>query len=310
MSGISSSTTTNQAMQRNPAITHDCPQCPSPHVNPRGSRVLRLLAQLPSELHSIVVQGMIVPQRPCLDHIFGSCLDSWGCPNGSHMDLRDLREAIVPCPRLTSLSTFFYDEGHKLFFEHHSYQFPVRATRSDLQKVDIIGQEHRDFLATRLLNFVDRPDCVGLGSKTFKIHGKNRLFGDVDSYRHLIQHLVFTASLVDDSMKYRPDWDWPLKVDWQRLPRLKTLVLDLRYYSFSPRYLGGVLTQEDYDSRIATGVKGMQILKLKRLVIYGVCSGAFHNDQYHQRRMRSLFETALDIRGTLEFRDSASIANW
>lgn len=317
MSGIPSSSGTIQPNGRNPAITHDCPQCPSPHARPRGSRALWLLAQLPSELHSKVVERMIVPQRPCLEHIFGSCLDTWGCPNGSHMDVQDLRMVIVPCPRLTSLSTFFYDEGHKMFFANHTFVFENRCVKLDPrmraaideEEREVIRQEYRDCHATRLLDFIDRPDWVGTGSKSFQTDGRNRLFGDVDSYRYSIQHLVLTAALPGDATRYRRDWDWPLKVDWEKLPRLKTLVLDLRYYSFSPRIRHRV-TQSDYDLAIEDGARRMKCLKLKRLVICGACSGPFHGVQRHQGRMKSLFETAVDVDGALEFRDLAIRGDW
>lgn len=312
--------------ERSFSIHHECPQCPSPDRNLQCSRQLWSLAQLPDELHSKVVEKMIVPQRPCLDHIFGTCMDPWSCPNGSHWDLRDLRRTIVPCSALTSLNTFIHDEGHKLFFQNHIFvfngyievylhlfpsptRFPLVVTREDVERMELKGQELRDRYATRLLDFVDRPDWVGKGSKKFQINSQDQEFGDIDSYRHTIQHLVFTAGSAERSMKYRPGWDWPLKVDWTKLPRLKTLFLDLKYYSFSPRY-PNLLTQEELDSKLEKGAKSMECLKLQRLVIYGVCSGAFYEDQTHRERMTSLFETALNVHGTLEFRDTATAADW
>ena len=54
----------------------------------------------------------------------------------------------------------------------------------------------------------------------------------------------------------------------------------------------------------------MKCLKLKRLVICGACSGPFHGVQRHQGRMKSLFETAVDVDGALEFRDLAIRGDW
>ncbi|KAH7330330.1 hypothetical protein BKA65DRAFT_480478 [Rhexocercosporidium sp. MPI-PUGE-AT-0058] len=289
-------------------VPHSCPQCPSPHKDPQNSNLIELLLLLPDELHSEVVKRMIVPQRPCLENIFGHCLDHWTCPKGSHIDVCEHKRTVIPCPALTRLNTFIHDEGHMMFFRNHTFVFESQPLVIPLQiwrtlvpgqtpvlvplprKVfkkfeEKYGVEFRDVQANRLLDFVDQPDRVDAGREIPQPQ-------DVNDYRYEIRHIVFTSGNVQNSAQIRPDWDWPLKVDWKKFTKLETLVLDLQHYSFSPR-ISGLLSENEYNRRIMRGAKAMSCLNLKRLVIYHLCSGIFWHWPEHQLKMRLLFQKAL-----------------
>lgn len=134
-------------------------------------------------------------------------------------------------------------------------------------------------------------------------------FDYVNHYRQGIRHIVFVTEHSEDANEYQFDWDWQLKVKWDTLPKLETLVLDLRQYSSSPRW-PIQMTAEVYDTKIKAGARAIECLNLKLLVIYGLCSGDFFENKQHQARMQSLFERALHKYGKLVFKDSGPPLAW
>ncbi|KAL2067273.1 hypothetical protein VTL71DRAFT_1697 [Oculimacula yallundae] len=296
-------------------INHSCPQCPQ-RVPDTGISMFLILFndRLPPELRSMVVSYLLVPPKPCLDHLFHTCLDQWGCQNGAHKPANEYQGVMVPCPVITSLDSFFHLDGYWQFFRNHTFVF--EACSSDYHAVtarlhalgpvlrnlwteiltngQVRGQGHRNIYATRLLEFLDRPDWVGKGSRAFRTPDRILRFQHTDTHRRNIRHMVFMADLEPGELgkQYLCDWDWMLKINWSTLPILETLVLDLRSYSFGLRR-NIIITQEEYDSKIRVGARAMECLNLNLLVIRGLCSGIFWQKPGRQRQMESLFEKAL-----------------
>lgn len=163
---------------------HKRPQCPNRYMDAEFSYLFWRLSQLPSELFSQVLEELLIPPQPCLDHLFGTCSDPWGCTKGSHLDIFQYREKVIPWDAITSLSPLFHYEGYKKFFQKHTFVFqagacedgrgrvripswPVHATPQFQElweetsgEVERLFQKHRDHLATRYLEFVDYPECT------------------------------------------------------------------------------------------------------------------------------------------------------
>ncbi|KAK6586252.1 hypothetical protein PZA11_001309 [Diplocarpon coronariae] len=118
--------------------------------------------------------------------------------------------------------------------------------------------------------------------------------------------VMIVAKMVVPERAY---WDWQLKVDWESLPNLKHLVLDLRTYSA----LSDAGALFEIDEILAAGARRMRGLNLKSLIIYGLCSSDLTRDVLgkHQQVIKSLFEGSLATDGTLELRDEeAPTSDW
>lgn len=139
----------------------------------------------------------------------------------------------------------------------------------------------RDPRATRLLDFVNNPDWTGTGSLHFE---SSRAYDHVDEYRHLIRHLALKIDLKWVKC-HLTDWAWPLKVDWKALPNLETLYLD-----FKARWGLAFYTGFDDQSgleKLTTGAKRMRCLKLKRLVLVGLCSHEYWGNEATSNWLRN-----------------------
>ncbi len=286
-----------------------------------------ILSRLPGELKSMVIACKIVPQRPCLNGLLDSCFDPWSCENGSHGT--NYTVANVPCPLVTSINSFYFDEANKQFFQNHTFVFESSGWTEvfDHHRLfDVVEEDEfrvleswashlRNSQATRLLDFVDHLEWRGKGSDKFNSTHCSTTYQYFDQYHFSIRHLVFAGKT---PWGFEPDWAWALNVDWQTLPHLKTLVLDLRSYSFR-EYLVREIASPIYEQIIESGAKRMECLNLKSQIIYGLCSEPvdeeFEDDkskkkEAHKRRMKSLFIKAVDVGGHLEFRDKEMIEPW
>ncbi|KAI6713306.1 hypothetical protein JHW43_004179 [Diplocarpon mali] len=306
--------------------THKCSQCPG--TKPQPSLLLPL--QIPDELKVMIVAKMVVPERACMKDLHGRCFDPWSCDQGSHRSIEaglDHATFNLPCPVITSMSPFIFEEGYKQFFRNHTFVFDcsanaemehldsaVRSTEpeknaKELDQIVSGFQTFRDAVAVRLLRFVDRPDdCDAKGSSQHRQDLDAAAYQCADKYRHEIKRIVFKSK---DGWRWahQIDWDWQLKVDWESLPNLKHLVLDLRTYSA----LSDAGALFEIDEILAAGARRMRGLNLKSLIIYGLCSSDLTRDVLgkHQQVIKSLFEGSLATDGTLELRDEeAPTSDW
>jgi hypothetical protein len=158
----------------------------------------------------------------------------------------------------------------------------------------------------------DRATRDGKGSKRFKGYVDNSSYTNIDEYRYVIRHLVLQVGDKSNLSEGRlqPTWAWALKVDWKTLPDLQTLVLDLMGYSYL-QLQSRPFPQELYDEQLEAGAKRMECLKLKSLIIYGLCSGPeYWGSKQHKRKMEELFQPALAQNGKLELRDEELFVAW
>ncbi|CZR60919.1 uncharacterized protein PAC_10815 [Phialocephala subalpina] len=173
-----------------------------------------------------------------------------------------------------------------------------------------VSARFRDSVAARLLKFADAYD-VSRMQNNWSIVYKTLLsnepqyhpslpIDETGRYRCEIQHLVIKVCILKRDAEFK-DWDWPLKVDWATLPNLKTLCLGLRPYS--QRKTSRPFERQRDNEKIARGARRMECLRLKSLIIYGLCSGLdLSLDEQHKQRMDKLFRNALDADGVTEFR--------
>jgi len=220
-------------------------------------------------------------------------------------------------------------EANKFFFRHNIFVFnqtggfqTSAGQRSIYQRaIDNVDngtemtmsdwQELRDPAATRLLDFIDRPDWKGKGSISFHHEYRgDRSYKVVDKYRYSIRHLVI-GLFHPWAWVIEPDWAWPLKIDWTTLPNLEFLQLDLTTYS--RRHVMKILLFEDevYEQVLEEGAKKLACLKLKKFVLVGLCSFAtYFEDAAHKRKMWEMFRPALRQGGELVFKDQAYVESW
>lgn len=256
---------------------------------------------LPPELQSLIGAEIVVDQPQCIKYVFSHCYNPWGCKDGSH-PFGTARPRVTPSSCYTSKCQLVHEEGYKAFFHSSVFIFEsylhstlppsaiILASMPPLTDNDAIrewlddlaygSRGDRDYLATRLLDFRDSPDWKGQGSPEFKryVERFDTSYEPVNKYRYTIRHLVFKMgenrlhTKFDYQSKYRPAWAWALMVDWKTLPDLQTLVLDLRGYSYQ-QLQDPAFPIEIYDEQLVVGAEGMKCLKLKSLIIYGLCSG-------------------------------------
>jgi len=211
--------------------------------------------------------------------------------------------------RITSVCRFFQDEGRKIFFKRKIFLFGQLLGCQVSKPADRESwSEYRDPTATRLLNFIDRPDWKNKGSESFiNRFGQDSSYTDVDTYRHLIQNLVLKSDF--KYMPFQSDWDWPLKVDWTTLPELRVLYLDLLPYS-RRAYCYDVEGEEIYNEKVVAGARRMGCLNLEKLVLVGLCSLVYWNNIVHKRMIEQLFKPALGVGGKIEYLDQQSNEMW
>lgn len=306
---------------------HHCSQCTSTNLPPTHSKLLEQVYRLPGELQLVLVNQLVVPQRVCLNDYFTECFNPWDCKEGSHQsrpsDKSHYPIPHLPCPSLSSLSIFALEDVYKQFFRNHTFVFDGLSEKSRRslppplnQVLSLAGagidetfhMKRLDYtIATRLLDFIDRPDWVGKGSLKFQKDHDVDTYRQVDKYRHQIQRIVFRGVTQEVwlNLDHEIDWSLPLRVNWKSLPRLKYLVLDLRLGSEMSCYR--LVSQEKLDkidAAIQAGAENLKGTKLKSLIIYGLCSGRrFREDPSYEPMMKSLFKEALDTDGKLELRE-------
>lgn len=100
------------------------------------------------------------------------------------------------------------------------------------------------------------------------------------------------------------DWDWPLKIAFrQTLPNLETLYLDFR----AGLKKGDTGTPGLFRSgKLFRGAERMRNMKLKKLVLVGLCSHEYRNEYWHDLAMK-LFKPALGEGGELLLLDEDHI---
>ncbi|KAE8453790.1 hypothetical protein EG329_009302 [Mollisiaceae sp. DMI_Dod_QoI] len=306
---------------------HKCSQC-SVHTHGLNKKSIdNLLHNLPFELKARIIWHAIVPQSPCIKHVFQQCHNPLSCKDGAHPDIVknkgvDFTWPHLPCPYLTNRDTLFRTEGHKAFFRSNVFVFNWDWTyeNTDYAYVNLplwMGKDQthmrfRDPIATGLLDFIDgqgwqawwrrRHEMILETSRQYPIDILRS--SEFDKCRYEIEHIVI-KDYQGGSASYSADWDWPLKVDWTTLPKLKTLCIDLQAYSRRHTRFDSAPELEQDDRDIADGAKRMECLQLKSLIIHGLCSWFLRNDDHHKQRMDKLFRKALDKNGVLEFQDEA-----
>lgn len=279
---------------------------------------------LPNEVKVVILDYLILQKAPCLNGIFGDCFDEWSCKEHHYqVDNPSYTLPVTLDPKLACLGRFFHD-ALMSFFKNNTFLFDSRGLRGNLlnQAIEtaltngnVLTEDDteafakfRDPRATRLLDFIDRPSWKGVGAETF---ADDESYKNVDNYRYRMQHIIFDLRYNIKLMSsYRPDWDWPLKIAYSTLPRLKTLVLDLRAYS--AQYLLSLpYTQEEFDHKIRSGAKLMSCLNLRTLTLVGLCSGPkFFGNADHKMRIQHLFKSAMHKDGEIVFKDWMYFLDW
>jgi hypothetical protein len=209
---------------------------------------------------------------------------------------------------------FFRDEGYKAFYRNNVFVFQsvggdklLHNGVLDHNMMYLCWEDVRDPCATRMLDFIDRPEWRNRGSMFFR-GGPEYNHGDL--YRHLIRNLVINANL-EWSWDIRLDWDWPLKVDWKTLPHLEFLQLDLRTYFRQHRLIHLWRTESDYNDALREGAKRMQCLNLKKLVLFGLCSFDRYSQKAAQKQQFEIsFRPAMRPGGKIEFLDQEFWVSW
>lgn len=117
----------------------------------------------------------------------------------------------------------------------------------------------------------------------------------LEKYRYLIKHLVLKSN--DELMKdHVEDWHWPLKVDFREtLPNLETLYLDFR--AGLRQRVRGTLQCLLRMEKLIMGYRSTSGMKLKKLVLVGLCSHLYGRGEHWERMTRILFEPALKVGG-------------
>lgn len=297
-------------------------ECPNPMI-PEGHDILHSFS---AELQRMVIARVIIPEQQCIQHVFGHCFMPWACTAGTHTMQDSSMAPVTPSTCYTSRCQLVYDEGHKLFFQNNLFIFKTRHSlyrdppsqdpdelREWFRSIAFASREDRDPRATRLLDFVDTPLFRGKGSLDFQTDVDDNSYDSVDKYRYTLRHLVLMVDsdeLDNKSLALRYTWNWGLNVDFKTLPHLKTLVLDLKGYSYR-QLQDPELPEELYTEQLEAGAKRMECLKLNSLIIYGLCSGPrYFGEKQHRRKMEKLFEPALGKYGKLQLRDEEHFVEW
>jgi hypothetical protein len=298
-------------------------KCPNPWII--ISEIHEFLHRLPGELQRLAIAETVVPQPQCIKHVFGHCYNPWECKAGTH-PFDSVMPAITPLTCYTSRCQLILEEGYKAFFRGNVFVFKSHHrmhlgpqhrdpawVREWFRSINFRSRNDRDPRATHRLDFFDLALWKGSGSPEFEEELDDGSYDRVNEHRYAIRHLVFTVGGEGTPvvpLHFQHSWAWALTVDWETLPNLKTLVLDLRGYSY--RQLQGPELPEDlYNEQLEGGAKRMQCLKLKSLIIYGLCSGPeYWGKVQHRREMEKLFQPALGNLGKLELRDEERFEDW
>lgn len=264
----------------------------------------------PIEVQIKIIEFMFLPQQLCPKHIFSLCFDIWSCPYGraAHPDHNDTQTIVTPNRQLSSVCHMFLHEGHKAFFTHHLFvfnQYLHHTERCSLKRENRrIETTHdvfryRDSRATRLLDFIDQPHWRGRGSFYFQ-HSNS--YSYVDRYRYQIRHLSLGLKC-DWWHFHKSDWDWSLKVDWQTLPSLETLYVDLRLFMVLRSMWRQEFGEDEGRQKLEDAARRMKCLNLKKLVFVGCSILENSVDEPHRSYMRTLFKSALANTGKIDFWD-------
>ncbi|CAG8977334.1 hypothetical protein HYALB_00009206 [Hymenoscyphus albidus] len=309
-----------------PTEDHQTPQDEEGSLNARANKELKV-SELPPELQLKILEELAVPPFPSLECLFEDFHEPWNCSACKDTEIDAYGWKLWPItldPRISTVCRSFYEEGHKMLYKHHTFVFHQRpeALRSFY---DIGGTALgiRDRLAVLLLNFIDINDFYAYrrnptlgtnraqGTQTsLSIHMPNSIDSRIPfkslqnpaEFRASVQHLVLVVHprvTQDMSPEESNDWDWPLKVDWTTLPKLKTLCLDLRGINNYRKFKGGGSCLR----RIKKGASRMKGLNLEKLVIVGLCTDEFYYKEAYKQRVRRIFSLALSKTGKLEFKD-------
>ena len=289
--------------------------------------------QAPSTPEIIAGDGQLSPRThgmyfnkrwmPCADFLLGDgCANSGVTCRFKHPSLEEFENTDMHIPGIEIQENFSKDVMHvylKEFFSNNIFKFgSLRGAEQNLlRKITMTitnrqtpnltnAQWHlfRDPLATRLLDLVDEPNWKNKGSRFFKQSVSTIDFRKADQYRYYISNICIK---LDDLYRAGqvPDWDWPLKIDWQSLPNLEYLQLDLRAYSEHPfMQINNYYKPEDYQKLLKQGAKAMRCLNLKRLTLIGLCSYSNWGKEEHERQMDALFRPAVRKGGIIVFLDA------
>lgn len=119
-------------------------------------------------------------------------------------------------------------------------------------------------------------------------------------FTKIMRHLVISVDN-PDWRSSEAGWEWPLKIDWESLPHLETLCLDLQSYSRRDLSLNAE-SEDEYDKKVIEGAQRMKSLNLKRLISVGLCSGPFYG-KTHKHKVETLFRDLVRQGGSIEFWD-------
>lgn len=257
--------------------------------------------RLPAELELQILAAALIPAQPCVPRYFEQCHDIWSLPHKLlNHDLN--KPLIMPPMNLLSVSTTWREEGLKYFFANNTFIFNTNPY--DLDELprpqfdgEEIWQELRDPHATRLLDFIDRPDWKDAGSKLWN-HNFSYLqphTSHIDRHRHSIRKLALIYQPEKGRATTSPefsDWDWILKLDWKSLPDLEILYLDLKGMEAVKPWghaNGRVLRS------IMECVDQMKCLSLKKLILMNLVAAEAEKEDW-----RNLWRDALGLGGEIE----------
>jgi hypothetical protein len=269
--------------------------------------------RLPLEILLLIVGAVCLLPDPCRGCMMKSNFDCpalapWFC-KFTHGKAGESIPALIN-PNITSVCRSF---RHRAFMTYYRYNtFLFNSTGGDAAllfqtwtgTLDVQWEDLRDPRATRLLDFIDRPEWKNTGSWYFE---DAIGYEHCDEYRHLIRRMVIVADPVFD-LDDRPDSDWGLKIDWQTLPDLQYLQLDLREFCRSSRNSQDANFAAASYEILATGARRMRCLKLKRLVLVGLLRFRPHwRDEKLIKGVEQLFRPAMAPGGEIRCRDPLDV---
>jgi hypothetical protein len=88
----------------------------------------------------------------------------------------------------------------------------------------------------------------------------SRMYNSVKENRQYIEHLVIHTDENQWTFNWEPDWDWPLKIKWATIPRLRTLQIDLGTFSRWPYMEKAMFSSEMFMAKLVEGAGFMSCL--------------------------------------------------
>jgi hypothetical protein len=272
--------------------------------------VAKYTPRFPAELELQILTAALIPAQPCVEFYFGNCYSPWACRSCSACTKflklrlaedpprRSSKPLLTPPKNLLSVCTTWREEALRYFFANNTFVFSTRPyglPQPQMSDDDEIWKELRDPHATRLLDFIDRPDWRDQGSKLWRHNFSYPHASQIDRHRHSIRSLALVYPPHDGRATTSPeysDWDWVLKIDWKSLPNLEILYLDMKGME--------ALRPWDHTNRLVLAsirecMDEMKCLRLKKLVLMNLVVAEEVKEEWGK-----LFVDALAPEGVVE----------